>query len=106
MIQIAILVFALFVVSQFAKERITSEWLGPDKPLHAAASFAAAIGATIVISTDPPTAFIIAMLPGIAKELYDTRSGGSGWSYKDLVADAVGAAAGVAFTMVILQVFK
>jgi hypothetical protein len=35
------------------------------------------------------------MIPGVLKELSDSSKGGSGFSGKDLVADAVGAALGV-----------
>ncbi|ALS13723.1 hypothetical protein AOU28_20060 [Pseudomonas aeruginosa] len=31
---------------------------------------------------------------GVGKELYDSRSAGSGWSWKDLAWDLAGAAAG------------
>ena len=37
----------------------------------------------------------VAMLPGLAKELYDSRRSGSGFSAADLVADGLGAYAGV-----------
>lgn len=75
------------------------EWLGQDKAKHAAVSFALGAGAQMILPEDKPVAaFALAMMPGIAKELSDSRKGGSGWSNKDLVADAVGAAMGVYVT--------
>lgn len=75
------------------------EWLGRDKAKHAAVSFALGAGAQMILPEDKPVAaFALALMPGIAKELSDSRKGGSGWSNKDLVADAVGAAMGVYVT--------
>lgn len=75
------------------------EWFGQDKAKHAAVSFALGVGAQTILPEDKPlAAFGLAMMPGIAKELSDSRAGGSGWSNKDLVADAVGAALGVYVT--------
>jgi uncharacterized protein YfiM (DUF2279 family) len=42
-----------------------------------------------------PKAFAVAMIPGVLKEISDAQKGGSGFSGKDLVADALGAAFGV-----------
>ncbi|MEO5658950.1 MAG: hypothetical protein ABIQ90_04010 [Polaromonas sp.] len=39
--------------------------------------------------------FLVAMIPGVLKETYDARQGGTGFSGKDLLADALGAYAGV-----------
>jgi putative lipoprotein len=39
--------------------------------------------------------FLVAMIPGLMKETYDARNGGTGFSAKDLLADAAGAFAGV-----------
>ena len=58
----------------------------------------AGIAAANVWPTEPVKAFGAAMVPGIAKELLDAQKGGSGFDTKDLMADAIGAALGVAGT--------
>lgn len=69
---------------------------GADKAKHASVSFILGAGAQAILPEDKPlAAFGLAMMPGVAKELSDSRQGGSGFSTKDLVADAVGAALGV-----------
>ena len=58
----------------------------------------AAAGAIVVNARpDWPSGqqFLVAMVPGLAKELVDSRKGGSGFSTRDLLADAAGAYAGV-----------
>lgn len=71
------------------------DWTGRDKAKHAAVSFALGAGAGAIMPDNKTEAFALAMLPGIAKELSDSRKGGSGWSNKDLIADALGAYVGV-----------
>lgn len=70
-------------------------WAGKDKVQHTAIS--AAIGAaTGMYFEDKTTAFAVAMIPGIAKEIYDYKhSNKHSASFKDLAADALGAAVGV-----------
>ena len=72
-----------------------------DKKLHIGASAVAGLAATAFVQAMIPEAsgvkkFVcataLAMIPGIAKEAYDSRSGGSGWDNEDLLADFVGAA--------------
>lgn len=67
----------------------------PDKVMHAGASFALGFVAGNQWPYDKPKAFLWAMVPGLAKEVFDSRKGGSGFSRADLAADALGAAAGV-----------
>ena len=69
-----------------------------DKRMHAGVSFVAGVASANVWPTEPVKAFGAAMVPGIAKELLDARKGGSGFDTKDLMADAIGAALGVAGT--------
>lgn len=78
------------------------DWLGPDKAKHFAACtvlagaghgggallFEGSVGRWL-------TGAGLAMGAGLGKELYDTRSGGSGFSGKDLAWDAVGTATGL-----------
>lgn len=40
--------------------------------------------------------FLFSLSFGVGKELYDSRSAGSGWSWKDLSWDVAGAASGIA----------
>lgn len=80
-------------------------WNGADKPKHIAAS---AISALIVESLWaeelPLTArFSLAMVPGVIKELADMRRGGSGFSWKDIGADAIGVASGMVFHGLIIK---
>ena len=75
------------------------DWTGPDKVKHFGVSFALGAGAQMILPEDKPVAaFAMAMMPGLAKELSDSRKGGSGFSVKDLAADAAGAALGVYVT--------
>jgi len=68
-------------------------WTGQDKVDHAVVS--AMFGGIAGASMDNKyAAFGVAMLPGIAKELYDMTGRGTP-SWKDLAADAAGAAIGV-----------
>lgn len=70
-------------------------WTGPDKKLHVAGSFAVGVVAGIYVQDNKPLAFGLAMVPGTVKELLDARQGGTGFSGKDMVANALGAALGV-----------
>jgi len=71
-------------------------WTGVDKAAHASVEFVLGTTASVMLPEDNKTkAFALAFSVGLAKEAYDTRKGGSGWSNKDLVADAVGAYLGV-----------
>lgn len=63
---------------------------GADKAKHLAVS-AAISSAARVSGMSEWGAVGAAMVPGLAKELYDSRRGGSGWSNADLLADLVGA---------------
>lgn len=69
-------------------------WTGHDKQLHflVSAGFGVASGAYFESKW---TAFGVAMLPGLAKEIIDSRSEGNKFSGKDIVANAVGAGLGV-----------
>ena len=82
-------------------------WSGDNKPKHIAAS---AISAVVVESLfeqtlHPVERFGLAMLPGVAKELYDMRRGGSGsgFSGKDIAADALGVLGGMAFYGLVIR---
>jgi uncharacterized protein YfiM (DUF2279 family) len=79
-------------------QRITAAippWKYIDKALHFTLSLAIGVGCALTVQNLPLLAWLLALVPGLAKEVFDTRAGGSGWSNGDLVADALGAAAGV-----------
>ena len=68
--------------------------IGRDKYQHAAGS--ALLGAVARSQEpDPLKAWALAMVPGVIKELSDSRPGGTGFSVKDMAANAVGAYIGV-----------
>lgn len=70
-------------------------WSGPDKKLHFAFSAVVGFAAVNQWPDNKPKAFLVAMAPGLLKEIMDAQRGGTGFSGKDLTADALGAAFGV-----------
>lgn len=94
----------------FCATSYADDWTGDDKNKHFAGSAAMGVAATVVFkdSEHPvlyPFAATIAV--GLAKEVYDeVKSGGSGFSYKDLAADALGAALGVSVGNGVLYVTR
>lgn len=66
----------------------------PDKQQHMAGSTVLGLFARYQ-TNDPWKAWALAMAPGVAKELYDARKGGTGFSLADLAADGIGAYLGV-----------
>lgn len=100
--RVAFVVFALValtgVASPAAGQRFQDRWYGEDKVRHLGASAAitgiAYGGARIVFDSEASVAVAIgaAALAGLLRELHDGRDGR--FSYKDLVWDALGIAAG------------
>ncbi|ADP09867.1 MULTISPECIES: YfiM family lipoprotein [Erwinia] len=79
------------------------EWTGQDKAQHflSSAFFAAAGNAygerqNWNQSRSAGFGVLFSISLGVAKELYDSRAGGTGWSWKDLSWDVAGAATGYA----------
>ena len=70
------------------------QWTTKDKGEHIAVSAGIGTVSGLVIK-DKWTAFGLAMVPGIAKEIWDSQHPNHTASFKDLAADAVGAAVGV-----------
>jgi len=71
-------------------------WNSSDKLSHMAVS--AALGtASGAYFENKWTAFGVAMIPGVVKEIIDSRDRGNRFSGKDLAANAIGAAVGVQF---------
>lgn len=79
------------------------KWTGRDKAEHFFSSAAlAAAGSEISQHQHQGRGqnlrfgFLFSLSFGVGKELYDSRSAGSGWSWKDLSWDVAGAATGLA----------
>ncbi len=79
----------------------SDQWSGKDKLQHFVGSAAIAAGATAYAeqqnlshaqSRNVGLMFTVGL--GVAKELYDSRRDGTGWSWKDLAWDIAGAAVG------------
>lgn len=93
LIRVFMLAVSLLFTTCSAK---ADEWTGPDKQEHFGGS--AVVGMLLKAKFDKLStaqAVGIALIPGVAKELYDSRKGGSGFSYKDMVYNAAGAYVGV-----------
>lgn len=77
-------------------------WLGGDKAKHFAACFTlagAGYGGGALLFEAPGARWLsgvgLAMGAGLGKELYDSRRGGTGFSFKDMSWNAVGTATGL-----------
>lgn len=67
-------------------------WNGRDKRVHASMSCFFGAGAAAWQRDSPGKAWLIAMVPGALKEATDaTTATGTGWSWKDMAANALGA---------------
>lgn len=75
-----------------------------DKQLHFFCSACAALITVIILNFffdfHPVVTWVlgitVGMVPGVGKEVIDSRKGGSGWSWPDLLADLIGTALGAA----------
>lgn len=90
------LILAAFAFAALFTGQVQAQdsWTGPDKAKHAAVSAALGAGASLIVDNDAQ-AVALALVPGLAKELHDARPGGTGFSVKDMAANAVGAYVGV-----------
>lgn len=78
-------------------------WSTPDKPKHFAASALWGAGARIICQgCNDWQATALGTIPGLVKEIQDSRPGGSGFSTKDLIADIAGAYVGQKLTGVVI----
>ena len=84
---------------------VPDAWFARDKAMHAGLSFALAAGGGLALrhgldartQDAAPFAIGTTLALGVVKEVNDERRvGGSGFSWRDLVADAVGALLGAA----------
>ncbi|MBI4757171.1 MAG: hypothetical protein HY778_17510 [Betaproteobacteria bacterium] len=76
------------------------DWSGRDKVLHFGVSIPLGVAGAVIAQEVAPAqnrvllGTLIGSTPALAKELYDSRSGGSGFSGKDLAVSVAGAALG------------
>ncbi len=73
----------------------TAEAVEDDKKLHFGMSAVVGFAAVNQWPDNRLLAFGVAMIPGLLKETMDAQSGGTGFSGKDMAANALGAAVGV-----------
>jgi putative lipoprotein len=90
------LIISLLLLSGLAQ---ADEWTGKDKKQHFAGSALMGVAASAAFKdSDHPVLYPMAavLAVGLAKEIRDeVATSGSGFSYKGLAADALGAALGV-----------
>lgn len=91
----------IIVAACAAQPARADSWTGPDKAKHFAVSAGLGLAAAELARRDvlpckgELCAVAAATLPGLLKELSDSRAGGSGFSYKDMVFNLAGAYVGV-----------
>lgn len=93
-IRIASLLLVLLSSAAHACGPYEDDWAGRDKAAHFGVSAALGV-ATSQVSSDPWTAFALALAPGVAKEVIDSQRACNRFSWKDLSWDAAGALVGV-----------
>lgn len=82
-----------------ANQANADEWTGADKQKHFAVHVVSGAAVrTVFPSLTDTEAIAVATIPGIIKELHDARSGGSGFSSKDMAWNIAGAFVGVKLT--------
>ncbi len=70
------------------------DWMGRDKAAHFGASFALGVAGSR-LTTEPWEAVGLALIPGVAKELYDAGQDCNRFSWKDMGWNVAGAVLGV-----------
>ena len=75
-------------------------WFGPDKAKHFIVSAAISGAVSLGSNNERKESYTFAkavgvsMSFGIGKEIYDSRQGGTGWSWKDILWDFLGSVSG------------
>ena len=95
---------ALSLAASAPMRALADDWWGADKAYHLAASFAlagAVYGGLALASKDGPAVRLalsasLALVPGIAKEIYDSGQPRNAFSLRDLTWDLAGVVLGVA----------
>jgi VanZ family protein len=95
LVYIIVLLLALILIIakfSYASNEVEGSWTGTDKFEHLGASFIIGVVVAQTDVVDSKTAvWVIAMVPGLTKEYwFDTKP-----SYRDLIADAIGAYLGI-----------
>ena len=98
------LALALALAASAPARAAADDWWGADKAYHLGASFAiagAVYGGLALSSKDGPAVRLVlsatlALVPGVAKEIYDSGQPGNSFSLRDLTWDLVGVVLGVA----------
>ena len=86
---------AIALIVCLALPAYADSWGTPDKPKHFAASALWGAGARIICQgCNDWQATALGSMPGLVKEIQDSRPGGTGFSYKDMVANIAGAYVG------------
>jgi uncharacterized protein YfiM (DUF2279 family) len=87
----------VFILCVFCAGAVFAQdaWNGSDKKMHFGVSAVLGFAAGNQWPDNKPLAIGVALVPGLAKEIADSAKGGSGFSYKDLIADTVGVVFGV-----------
>ncbi len=87
-------IFTALAGSAQACGHYNDDWTGRDKAAHFGVSFALGACASR-LSDDTWTAFGLALMPGLAKEVYDSQQDCNRFSWKDMGWNAAGAYLGV-----------
>ncbi|WP_347248108.1 hypothetical protein [Zoogloea sp.] len=90
----AVVLLAFLNSSVMACSARDDDWTGSDKAAHFGVSLAVGIGTSRLLD-DTWTAFGLALVPGVAKELYDSTRDCNRFSWKDMAWNAAGAYVGV-----------
>jgi putative lipoprotein len=92
------LIVALTICLCFASPAFAVDLSGQDKFNHFVLS--ALITTTVYHITDSKiVAVAVPLFLGVAKELYDSNAGGTGFSTDDLIADGLGVGLGFVYTV-------
>jgi uncharacterized protein YfiM (DUF2279 family) len=96
--------YLILAATLLTSPAFADSWSTPDKKAHFVASMGWGAGARIICqSCNDWQATALGTLPGLVKEIQDSRPGGSGFSTKDLIADIAGAYVGQKLTWLVIR---